>query len=83
MALILGLIVAVIVVAGFIAYWIFMVALFVIGAVLLFWYFVFMSLFPDNIMIILPGTIFATGLCFWAAIALDSARKKARLKNVD
>ena len=82
MALILGLIVAVLLVAGFIAYWLIMISLFVLCAVFLFWYFVFISLFHDNIMLILPCTVIATGLCIWAGIAWDE-KKKASVKNAD
>jgi len=82
MALILGLTVVVLFVAGFIAYWLIMISFFVLCAVFLFWYFVFISLFHDNIMLILPSTIIATGLCIWAGIAWD-ASKKASIKNVD
>jgi hypothetical protein len=82
MALILGLIVAFIVVAGFIAYWMFMIALGVVCVVGIFWYFVFIYLFSENMLLIVPCTIIATGLTFWAGMVLDE-RRKARLKNVN
>jgi hypothetical protein len=83
MALILGLTVVVLIIAGFIAYWLFMMMLGLLFVVAVFWYFVFMSIFPDNPMIILPSAIVATGLCIWAAMAWDTSRKKASVKNAD
>lgn len=63
-ALLVGLAIVGLIIAGFIAYWIVMISLFIAGAVFVFWAVIFALLFGDPYVGALCS-IFATGITFW------------------
>jgi hypothetical protein len=74
MALLIGLGIGFLVIAGFIAYWMIMLTLIILGAVFVFWAFVFSYFFNDPYI---GGicSVFATGLSLWAYGAYSNKQK--------
>lgn len=64
LALLLGLAVIGLVIAGFIVYWMVMIMFFILVAIFLFWAMVFALIFGDPYVGALCA-VFATGLSFW------------------
>lgn len=63
------------VILGFIAYWVVMVMLIAIGAVFLFWFLLFVLMFNEQMIVVLPCAAIATGLTFWAIGAYSDKEK--------
>lgn len=64
LALLIGLAIIGLIIAGFIAYWLVMITLFIIGAIFVFWAVLFALLFGDPYVGGLCS-VFATGITFW------------------
>lgn len=74
LAILVGLGVVVLVITGFIMYWLFMAMLIVLGVVFVFWAVVFAMIFGNPIIGGLCSVV-ATALTFWAVNAYGNKKK--------
>jgi len=73
---IIALLIGVVLIFGFIAYWVVMITLFMIGIVFVFWAVVFAMLFGGDPYAGALCSVFATGITFWL-FSLHSEKNKS------